>query len=186
MRMAVTNVERNRARYPYIDDRELASRKAFVERIEKAVQGMKEYYFGREVQGKLDSDQRKQLTMRAEAERADAVRQANAYHTANSSFLNDQSQQQAVIRTQQDQALDRMGNSLDTLKEMATAIDSELKDQEVMLNDLDNEVTEAQVRACRHARVFSPRCPGARTARTRAPDGTLLRNVSRQSLHTFA
>jgi hypothetical protein len=34
VKMAVTNVERNRIKYPHIDDRELASRKAFVQALE--------------------------------------------------------------------------------------------------------------------------------------------------------
>jgi t-SNARE complex subunit (syntaxin) len=98
----------------------------------------------RETQGKLDSDQRKELSARMQADRESAVRGESAYTKANAGYMGDQQQQQTQIRREQDVVLDKMSSGLDTLKEMAVAIDSELQDQGRMIDDIDKEVDEAQ------------------------------------------
>ena len=105
---------------------------------------MKNTFSSRETQGKLESDQRKELSTRVNNERENAARGQNAYTKANSDYLKDQQSQQTTIRREQDQTLDKLGAGLDTLKEMAVAIDSELKDQEKMLEDTSKDVDEAQ------------------------------------------
>lgn len=105
---------------------------------------MKSTFGSRETQGKLESDQRKELATRMSSERDSAARGQNAYTQANASFNKDQLAQQATIRREQDQSLDALGSGLDTLKEMAVAIDAELKDQEKMIDDVDKGVDEAQ------------------------------------------
>ncbi len=146
VRGAVMNVERNRTKFSHIDDRELQARKAFCDRIDAVVMGMKSDFSSRETQGKLEADQKRELTTRMQAERDSAARNANMYTKANSDYMKDQSQAQATIRREQDQTLDKMSTGLDTLREMAVAIDSELKDQEKIIDDVDKSVDEAQVR----------------------------------------
>lgn len=118
--------------------------------------GMHEVYFSRETAGKIQADQKRLLQQRA----ADEVNAAagvggssgavnrregpNAYNMANSDYLKDQSQQQATIRRDQDQTLDKMGNALDRLNEMAVTIDTELREQDKILEDIDNEIDVAQ------------------------------------------
>jgi len=145
VRGAVANVERNRVKFSHIDDRELQTRKQFCDRIESIVNNMKIEFNSRETQGKLESDQKKELTNRMNTERDNAARSQNTYTKANSDYMKDQSQQQATIRREQDQTLDKMSSGLDTLREMAVAIDSELKDQEKMVDDIDKSIDEAQV-----------------------------------------
>ncbi len=144
VRGAVANVERSRAKYGHIDDRELGARKAFCDRIEATVNGMKIEFNSRETQAKLEGDQKRELTTRMAAERDSAARAGNAYTKANADYLKDQSQAQATIRREQDATLDKMSTGLDTLREMAVAIDSELKDQEKMIDDVDKSVDDAQ------------------------------------------
>lgn len=115
------------------------------------VQAMKVAFNSRETQGKLESDQRKELTSRMAAERDSAARNQNVYTKANSDYMSDQKNVQATIRREQDQSLDKLGSGLDTLKEMAVAIDAELKDQEKMIDDVDKGVDEAQVCTLRAA-----------------------------------
>ena len=174
---AITNVERNRVKFAHIDDRELASRKAFVNGLDQAVIAMHEAFHGRETQAKLDGDRKREMLSRQEHEVTSAGQRANAYNMANRDFINDQSQQQATIRREQDQSLDKMsacrrrrrapplrrgwdpaaaadiarttaagprahphlapaGNSLDRLGDMARAIDTELKEQDVIIEDI--------------------------------------------------
>jgi hypothetical protein len=122
--------------------------------LQQALIGMHEVYFSRETAGKIQADQKRLLQQRA----ADEVNQAagvgsgagatakgpNAYNMANSDYLKDQSQQQATIRREQDQQLDKMGNALDRLNEMAVTIDTELREQDKILEDIDTEIDVAQ------------------------------------------
>lgn len=146
VRGAVANVERNRVKYSHIDDRELQSRKSFCDRLDAQVLQMKSEYSSRETQGKLEADQRRELTSRMQTERETSARNQNSYTRGNADYMKDQSQAQATIRREQDVSLDKMSTGLDTLREMAVAIDAELKDQEKIIDDVDKSVDEAQVR----------------------------------------
>lgn len=144
VRLAVLNVERNRVKFVHIDDRELAQRKAFVDRLDAAVSNMRATFGSRETQGKLESDARKELSARVVRETDESARGQSAYTRANADFVKDQGGAQATIRREQDVVLDKMSSGLDTLKEMSLAIDAELKDQEKMIEDVDSGVDEAQ------------------------------------------
>lgn len=104
---------------------------------------MKEIFNSRETRGKIDADQKRELNTRAVSE-SRAAAGPTAYNVANSEFVNTQSQQQTQIRREQDETLGKMANSLDVLDNMARTIESELKDQEVLMNDIDSEMTVAQ------------------------------------------
>jgi len=58
--------------------------------------------------------------------------------------MRQQGQAQATIRRDQDQTLDKMGNTLDRLSEMAHTIDSELKEQDKILTDVEEGIDSAQ------------------------------------------
>jgi hypothetical protein len=49
-----------------------------------------------------------------------------------------------VVLKQQDQTLDKMSAGLDTLHEIAQVMDSELKDQDKILEDIDAQTDAAQ------------------------------------------
>lgn len=105
---------------------------------------MRDTYTSRETQGKLESDQRKELSSRAASEISSSARQNNAYHESNAAYMDDQKQQQKTIIRQQDESLNKMSNSLDRLQTMANEIDTELEAQNVIINDIDNKVDEVQ------------------------------------------
>lgn len=105
---------------------------------------MRDTFTSQEVVGKLQADQRKELHTRAAVDRDAAGSKGNAYTASNSEFVRDQQAQQQAVRAQQDQTLDRMGNSLETLGEMAKGIQTELQEQEKILDDVDRDVDEAQ------------------------------------------
>lgn len=146
VKASVAAVEKNRIRFPHIDDRELASRKAFLGNLESVVSGMFAVYNGPETKGRIDADRKRELNTRQSQEVAVAAQRQNAYTAANSSFIGDQQQQQQAIRQQQDQSLDKMGNALDTLDAMAREIKVELDAQNVMLEDVDREIDTAQTK----------------------------------------
>ena len=105
-------------------------------------------FTSRETRGKIEADQRKQLAARASDEVAAVGSRApagpTAHNLANADFLRDQAQQQSQLRREQDQGLDKIGNTLDRLNEMAVTIDSELKEQDKILADVDAEMDVAQ------------------------------------------
>jgi hypothetical protein len=144
VRLAVENVENNRGKFSHIDDRELGQRKGFCDRVDASVAAMRQDYASRETQGKLESDQRKELAGRMQSDRENAARANSAYTKGNASYLADQGQQQATIRREQDQSLDKLSGGLDMLKEMGTAIHDELQTQEKMAEDIEKKIDENQ------------------------------------------
>lgn len=144
VKQAVMNIQMNRARFPHIDDRELANRRQFVDTLERAVTQMKDSLNSQDTRAKLEADQRKEMYQRQEQIRQDAARQASAYTQANTDFMKSQQQQQTQVRREQDESLDKMGNTLDTLNQMAVTINNELEDQAKIIDDLDRGVDEAQ------------------------------------------
>jgi hypothetical protein len=98
----------------------------------------------RETDSKLASDERKALARRVNAEVEDSSRSAGSYAQGNAAHLAGAAQDQKLLLRQQDQMVDKMGQGLTTLKEMASAINTELKEQEVIVDDIDKETDKAQ------------------------------------------
>ena len=110
---------------------------------------MHEIFASRETRGKIEADQRRQLAARAASAEVPAAGSRapsapSAHAAANSDYLREQQQQQSLIRRDQDQSLDKIGNTLDRLNEMAVTIDAELKEQDKILTDIDTEMDTAQ------------------------------------------
>ena len=98
----------------------------------------------RETDNKLASDERKALARRVHQDVEDSSR--GAYAQGNAAHLAGAGQDQKLIMRQQDAVLSKMGEGLTTLKEMATAIDAELKEQEVIVDDIDRQTDAAQTK----------------------------------------
>ena len=105
---------------------------------------MRDIFTGRETQGKMESDQRKELHARQASDTANAAQKQNVYNQANSDFLRSEQQAQTQIRREQDQSLDKMSNSLDRLGQMARSIDVELAEQDKIITDIDKDIDVAQ------------------------------------------
>jgi hypothetical protein len=101
-------------------------------------------FFSPEVKGKLSADERRALAKKVAREAEDSARGSGAHAQGNAEFLRGAGSEQQQIRRNQDVVLDKMSHGLDTLNEMALAIDSELKDQEKMVDDIDQKTDEAQ------------------------------------------
>ena len=101
-------------------------------------------FFSPEVKGKLAADERRALAKKVAREAEDSARGSGAHAQGNADYLRGAGSEQQQIRRGQDVVLDKMSHGLDTLNEMALAIDSELKDQEKMVDDIDQKTDEAQ------------------------------------------
>jgi syntaxin 6 len=75
---------------------------------------------------------------------ATSIQGYNAYNASNSDYLRDQSQTQAQIRNEQNESVDKLSSGLSRVKELAVAIDAEVREQDEMLKDIDTEVDVAQ------------------------------------------
>jgi len=64
----------------------------------------------------------------------------------NSRFLNNEKQRQQQIIKQQDQDLDHLGHAVDKLHNIGKEINTEIKEQQILLDNLDNEINDASSR----------------------------------------
>jgi hypothetical protein len=55
---AVTNIEKNRAKFPHVDDQELASRKESVLQLKERLAAARNTVSGKKAQGKMDQDRK--------------------------------------------------------------------------------------------------------------------------------
>lgn len=144
VKAAVTAVERNRVKYPHIDDRELASRKSFIGNLESIVNGLIATYDGPETQGRITADRKRELTVRQATETAAVAQRESRYGRANDGFVGDHQQQQQQIRQGQDAILVKMDTGLTRLDEMAREMRTEIDAQAVIIEDVDRDVDVAQ------------------------------------------
>ena len=144
LKTAVANIPKNRIRFAHVDDRELERRRALVDELDTPLAHMRSVYYGREAKAKQDADQRKELHARAVAEADSTARGIGAHGRANADYMREQGQQQATLRREQDVALGSLSTSLSRVNEMAVTISSELKEQEKILDDVEQGMDTAQ------------------------------------------
>ena len=101
-------------------------------------------FYSQEVKGKLAADERRALSKRVAREAEDTARGQGAHASGNADYMKGAGGEQQQIRRGQDVVLDKMSSGLDTLTEMSHAISAELKDQEKMVDDIDQKTDEAQ------------------------------------------
>lgn len=135
-------VETNRVRFSSISDAELNSRKSFVSETQATLRGY--------------SDQLKRAQAKVGAESRRDLMQAGQQNSRFSGAVNSQSsreqddyvssakQQQAQLINQQDVVLEDMDAALARLKDISNDINSELIEQDQMLNDVDDSLDTAQ------------------------------------------
>ena len=146
LKTAVANIPKNRIRFAHVDDRELERRRAALEELDAPLAAMRAGFHGREAKAKLDADARKELHARAVAEADASARHGGAHAQANSDYLREQSAQQQMLRREQDAALGSLSGSLSRVNEMAVTISSELKEQEKILEDVEQGMDVAQTK----------------------------------------
>ncbi len=136
---AIEMVEANRAKFPGISNPELGERKVFVDDMTYMVTEVKKGMETQSVRQKLMKDETearmaKQRSMPTASLPKDA---------SNESFIRNQRQQTHQIIDQQDVALTDLGASVDRLGDMGRGINEELREQNRMLDELDDDLDEA-------------------------------------------
>eukprot|EP00981_Chlorochromonas_danica_P001695 scaffold369_cov177-Ochromonas_danica.AAC.28 len=142
LREAVDMVEKNRAKFAHIKDGELASRKKFVDDAAAALLVVKNGINSQEVLRKIEEDER---NSKRESYDEKSALSGQAYEE-NSRFIRGQKQQTIELINQQDQNLDKLGQAVDRVGVMAKEINTEVKEQGVMLDGLERDIDDSSSR----------------------------------------
>mmetsp|Transcript_11731 Transcript_11731/g.21157 ORF Transcript_11731/g.21157 Transcript_11731/m.21157 type:complete len:250 (-) Transcript_11731:173-922(-) len=134
----ISMVEENRAKFQF-DNSEIASRKRFVSDTRNKVREIQDAISSRATVSKIESDKRSLLSAAGSSARGNDDRQAKV-SKENADFLSRQRQEQTQIVSQQDEALDQLSASAQRLGNTAQIINSELREQQKMLEALDEDI----------------------------------------------
>lgn len=134
----ITMVEGNRAMFN-MDQAEISSRKAFVDRSRVAVRQMHDSVAGTAANAKIEADKRQILTSKPSENKAAQVRHSQVVRD-NDAFLDMERQTQRRIIQQQDELVDQVASSAQRLQAAADTIGKELKEQQPLLLLLDKEI----------------------------------------------
>ena len=142
---SVKAVERQRDKYAQINDGELHKRKMYVTQTRRKIRSMKETMNSATTKAKIDSDKRAKLMGRREESGGIGVG-GGAKNQSNNEFYKSSQADQRQLRRQQDETMDAMGSSVETLNEYAVEIGRELDSQKVLLDEFGNEIETVQTR----------------------------------------
>jgi len=133
-------VEQNRSRFPSISDAELSSRKQFVS---STLQTLSTYTDSlKRAQQKLNKDNRQDLIPSSSSRFTGASTQQ--VNREQDDYVSSAAQQQQQLIKQQDVVLEDMDAALARLGNISNDINAELVEQDVMLNEMDSQMDEAQ------------------------------------------
>lgn len=144
-----------------IDATELANRRRFVQDTKDTIQRIRTALSSPETAARIESLKKKQLLNREKASSNKRTPSKVAYERfeeeerrrSTENFIENRYDQQQRVLAQQDQDLEQLGASVRTVREVATVINEELKNQNDLLSDVEEEMgkTHALIRmAQRH------------------------------------
>ncbi|GAB9471240.1 hypothetical protein Gpo141_00008460 [Globisporangium polare] len=137
LEQTIVMVEANRSKFEHIDNTEIASRKAFVSSSRTELLSVSTEISSEAVKTRIRKEEQK--LMKPLSSRAGGL-------DDNARFLEDQHQRQSHILEEQDQNLEGLSKSVTSLNAVAVEINHEIKAQNKMLDDLTDDVGEAQER----------------------------------------
>lgn len=139
--VTVQAVENNRNKFSHVDDSQLFERKALVDTSRGRIQHAKEEMNSDSVKNKQFMDERNKAVRRS----GDGLLGAtNDEERQNTAFIMDNQAQTSLLMQEQDETLDELGEVVNRVGEMAGAISEEIGHQNKMLDDLDQDMTNAE------------------------------------------
>mmetsp|Transcript_19996 Transcript_19996/g.28727 ORF Transcript_19996/g.28727 Transcript_19996/m.28727 type:complete len:269 (-) Transcript_19996:171-977(-) len=136
---AVEMADRNRDKFQHISDSELGQRKKFVEEMSKEISDVRASMESPSVRRKLEDDENK-------AKRSvhdESLGAVTGMERENTQFIRGQQQMTKDMIGQQDVQLDSLGQAVDRLGGMGKTINTELKEQNKLLDELDRDLDDA-------------------------------------------
>jgi len=134
-------VQDNRARFKDIDDAELTSRRKFVNDMKARVQEIESTLNSERTKKKQEKDERELLMQSQNGKKISALERDRKQDAGD--FIDERKNQSQALVQQQDVVLDDMSNALGRLSDVAGTINTELKDQNEVLGQFDNEMDES-------------------------------------------
>lgn len=143
LREAVETVDKNRAKFMHIKDAELSARKKFVEEAQQSISAIKSGIDSSSVRRKIEEDE-----LRAKRDSYDETSAAliSGINQENSRFIKDQKLQVKKSIQDQDRSIEQLGTAVDRLGEIGRTINTEVKEQTILLDKLETEIDEASTR----------------------------------------
>lgn len=135
----VEMAERNRDKFQHISDSELQSRKAFVDQMSQEILDVKNAIDSPAIRRKLEDDE---LKLKRSTNDPDLGATTNI-EKQNTTFVRGQQKLTHEMIQDQDVALDGLGQAVDRLHLVGRSINDELKQQNRMLNELDQDLDDA-------------------------------------------
>jgi syntaxin 6 len=135
----VRMVEKNRAKFLDIDDDELFDRKRFTEVCKNRINQAKDGMNSQSIKTKLLKDQRS-LTKR----RLGLSNNPSLEETEEMTFIQNNHASAQLMMEQQDEALDELDGAVTRVSHMAENIHEELGHQNKMLNELEDDLQNAE------------------------------------------
>ena len=142
LKQAIDVVNNNRAKFPLITDAELASRRDFVSRSVSSLHEIKAKVESESARDKMAQDEARAKTT-FEVETSNPAFGGNGADRENTRFIKNQVAEQRYMMGEQDQALDGLGAAVDRLGEIGKEVNTELKEQNLMLNQLEDDLDSA-------------------------------------------
>lgn len=137
----VQAVENDRDKFPHIDDSQLFERKSLVETSRSRIQHVKTEMNSEKVKKKMLGDERQKAIRRS----GDGLLGAtNDLERQNTDFILDSQAQSSMLVQEQDETLDELGDAVNRVGEMAEQINEEIGQQNMMLDELDQDLTNAE------------------------------------------
>lgn len=137
----VAIVEKNPKKFK-IDDKEIKSRKAFIEQSKNEVKCMKEAILESKAKNKKMRPSSMELFNSSRTAKYTSLR--NEVESPVRRLLDTTQRQQQELMVAQDDELEGIQTSVGTLKSMSKQIGNELDEQSVMLDDLGNDMDNAE------------------------------------------
>ncbi|KAL3911257.1 MAG: hypothetical protein SGILL_007351 [Bacillariaceae sp.] len=139
--ITVQAVENDRIKFAHIDDSQLYERKALVDTSRGRIQHAKDEMTSESVKNKQLHDERNKAARRS----GDGLLGASTdEERQNTDFILNNQAQTSLLMQEQDETLDELGDAVVRVGEMAGTIGEEIGQQNKMLDELDQDMTNAE------------------------------------------
>lgn len=139
--ITVQVVENDRKKFSHVDESQLFERKALVDTSRGRIQHVKDEMNSDFVKNKQFMDERNKAVRRS----GDGLLGAtNDEERQNTAFIMDNQAQTSLLMKEQDETLDELGEVVSRVGEMAGVISEEIGHQNKMLDELDQDMTNAE------------------------------------------
>ena len=135
--LTVEYVERDRAAFAHIDDEELDTRRAFVDKAKRDVAASRDAVAGPRARAKIESDEKAALQQQHGSYDA-----SGDLEMQNTAFIHSSHARVSATLQEQDEGLEQLDGAVDRIHGMASEIHGELSSQSRMLDDMEGELDE--------------------------------------------